>query len=119
MYICYRILRSTLVRVGRVLSVVLCSLGDWIPRVLCSVRGDFSTIQRRGIQPKMTQANLDVILRKLEDMDGNICRNNQLLTDRMNRLEDSLERERAEIRRRMEELQAKVDDLENRERRSN
>ena len=66
----------------------------------------------------MATPELDVAMRKLEELNCNIIRNNDLLVTKLEHLERSHEQTNLELRRRIDGLEMKVDELENRDRRS-
>ena len=68
---------------------------------------------------EMSSLELHTIMEKLEEMNGNIVRNNELLLTRMEKLEMAQERDTSELRRIIDTLWSKIDDLENRDRRNN
>ena len=67
----------------------------------------------------MSLLDLNLILRKLDEMNLNIKQNNELIMLRLQKLETAHERENSELRQMVSELRQKIDDLENRDRRNN
>ena len=64
-------------------------------------------------------SELHTIMEKLDKLNANIRRNNELLVTRLERLEMAHATETSELRRLMQVLGTKIDDLENRKGRNN